>query len=138
MHQLVVVGVLQGISDLADVGEDDIGRKLDPFRVSLPQGAIGRIFHHQEGCAVGGHIKVEDGHNMRMDEIGDGLGFPLKALYLIACQFGLQHFNGCPGLETQMLTEVDFGKATLPWQLEEAVVPQLLAYPVFRYSSTPN
>ena len=48
---------------------------------------------------------------MRMLQTSNGLRFTLEPLLVVLVQGGIQDFNGSLRVETQMLAEVDFGKA---------------------------
>ena len=62
-----------------------------------------------------------------MSERGNGLGFLLEVLSLLLGQMRMQHLDGRLLVESHMLSEVDFGIATLSQQADQSVVAKLLS-----------
>ncbi len=126
MHEFLLVCVLQGGGHLLHIG-DDLGEwHQAPFGIAPPQCTIGGIVHHQEGHAVL-HIEIEDAHDGGMSQLGDGLGFVLEVLGLLAAQVDMQHLDGRLLIEAHVLPEVDLGIAALPQQGDQAIVAELLS-----------
>src|SRR5260370_28775013 len=87
-------------------------RNQAAFGIAAPQRATRGIVDHQKGHALL-HIVIEDPHDARMDECGDGLGFLLEVLRLQLAQMRMQHFDGRLLVEPHGLSQVDLGIAPL-------------------------
>src|SRR6266699_2770315 len=126
VNELAVMCVLQGRRSLLDVRNKDGGGQYNPFRVALAQGAIGGIVHDEKRNAVL-HAKVEDADDVGVDEAGDGAGFIAELLHTAADQAHLKHFDGCLGIQVNMLAEVDVGEPALPDYTHQVVAAELLS-----------
>src|SRR5215467_29618 len=84
-----------------------------------------RVVHYQKG-AFPVPAKVDDAHDMGMRQASDGTRLAKKPLHIPGCQLRVQHFDGDPGLQVDMLTQVDLGKAALTKQAQDTIVAQLL------------
>ena len=112
VDQLVLVSILQGWGNLPHIGQHCRKRQARAFGVQLAQGPIGCIVHHQKRRGAF-HTKVQHTYDMRMDQVSNGAGFATKLLDLPASQLSMQHFDGCLGLQIDMLTQVHLGEASL-------------------------
>src|SRR5438876_5306238 len=110
VDEFLLVRILQGVGYLLERSDDHRERDQAAFRIAMPQRAIGGIVHHQEGHAVL-HIIIEDAHNRRMHEPGDGLRFLLKVLGLNAAQMGMHYLDSRLLVEPQVLPAVDLSIA---------------------------
>src|SRR6266571_4543855 len=124
MDQPIIMCILQGRCNLPDVVYDGVQWERT-FGVTITQGAVGGIFHQQEwGCTV--YAKIQNAQNVRMLESSDGLGLFEKVLQVVACHASLEDFDGGFGFEIDMLTKVDFSKASAAQKPHKTIVPQLL------------
>ncbi len=76
---LVFVSILESVGYLLNIGDDGRQRDMVSFGMALAQGAIGTIVHYEEGETIG-DVKVEDAHDVGMNERRNGLGLLLKSL----------------------------------------------------------
>lgn len=84
------------------------------------------VLHHQKGSSIG-DTKIENAHNMRMNEMRDELRFPQKGLQFIWLnQARLQNLDGRPDAEQAMLCQIYLGKAALAQETDQSIV----AYPL--------
>ena len=81
--------------------------------MTLAQGAIGSVFHDEEGDIVR-YIIFHDAHNMGMLQASNSTGFVTKAALIVICQPHLQHFDSGQCVEIHVLTEIDIGETALP------------------------
>jgi hypothetical protein len=81
MNVLLIVGILQSLCDLLDIGHNGREGNVLAFGVPFPQRAIRTVVHHQEGDTIG-DIKVEDAHNVGMHKLGNCLSLLLKPIDL--------------------------------------------------------
>src|SRR5258706_10135739 len=68
MNTPVVMGVLQGSSDLFDVRDNGSEWKVGASGMALQEGAIGRILHHKKRDIILSYPEVEDLHDVGMPE----------------------------------------------------------------------
>src|ERR1051326_1202532 len=94
------------------------------------------IVHHKKGDAVH-DVVFEDTHNGGMSEMGDGTRFLEKAEFMIVGQAHLEYLDGGFSVEVDMLAEVDVSEAALSEQAHQAVVCELLTYPVWHGCISP-
>ncbi len=119
------VGVLQGGSNLLDVGHRCGEREAGTTRVTLAQGALARIVHGQKRDALF-HSKVVDAHNMRMVEASEQLRLGEEGVDIFVFQRGMQDFEGGTAFEIDMLAQIDLCEAASSKQAQQAIVAQLL------------
>src|SRR6266571_1852064 len=94
MDEMLVVGILQGISNLLDIGDDRREGQDRSFRVALAQCAAHSIVQNQKGDTIH-DVEVEDPHNMGVFEMSNDAGFFLEALYLfIVGESRVEDFDG--------------------------------------------
>ena len=74
VDHLVVMGVLQGGSDLLHVGHRGSEREAGAAGVTLPQGAVEGIVHGQKRGGLF-HGKIVDAHNVWMVQASEQLCF---------------------------------------------------------------
>src|SRR6266567_5161691 len=134
MDQLLIVGILQSLSDLFDVGDDHWEGEDAPFGMVLAQCPTRGIAHDQERGAID-DIEIKDAHDMGVFEAGDGVSLLLETLHFAPVgKARVQDFDGSGGTQTQMFAQVDFCEATSPQETDEAIVAELLADTVFQLS----
>ncbi len=111
VDELLVVGVLQGFSDLLHIGGDGC-RSGGPASGDEPtQGAVGRVIHDQIGHARF-DVKMADAHDVGMLQPGDGARLLLELLQFVSIdQLRMQQFDGDLGAQAHIFAQVDFGKA---------------------------
>src|SRR5436305_1870675 len=93
----------------------------------LSQRTVGGIVHDKKGQVLL-QVKIEDAHNMGMDETSNRARLRAKWLDVVARQVGMQHFDGRLRVEVQVLSQVDVGKTALPQQAQQTVVAQVLSH----------
>src|SRR5881227_2091901 len=126
MDKLLFMCILQGCCHLLHKGVDlRYGYQATPG-VTLSQGAVGGIIHHQKRHAIL-HIEIEHAHNRGMCQPGNRLCFLLEVLSLAARQVRMQHLNGCLQIQPYMLPKVDLSIATLSQQADQPVITELLS-----------
>jgi len=127
VDESLVVGILQGICHLLDVGDDRREGQDGAFGMTLAQRAARGVVHDQEGDVIL-HVKIEDPHDMGMAEIGNEAGFLLEALHFdgIGKQRG-EDFDRGLGAQAQVFTKVDFCEAALSQKAGEPIFAKLLA-----------
>src|SRR5436305_3346718 len=92
MNHLFLVRILQSLSYLLDVGNDDIERKLRPMGVALTKVATGSIVHDQKrGCTFNPEIQNLD--DMWMTQARNSACLGKKAFDFLIRQLSMQHFN---------------------------------------------
>ena len=89
--------------------------------MTFAQGAIGGIVYHQEWRRIL-YIKFEHTYNIWMQQARNSTCLGQKVFYIIAFQSSMEHFNGCKGIQVNMLAQVDFGKTALSNLAYEAIV----------------
>jgi hypothetical protein len=94
--------------------------------MAFAQGTIRGIIYDEVGSAIL-HVKFEYAHDIGVDETGNSSSLGTKVFHIIFIEARMQNFNGGSGIEVDMLTEVNLGKAALPKQADEAVVSKLLS-----------
>src|SRR5207302_10781471 len=92
----------------------------------LAQGAIGSIVHDQERSGAL-DTKIEDTHNMRMDEMSNRTCLSAKGVDILIGQLRVEHLDGSLGSQVNVLTEVDFGKPAFAQYTDEAIVAKLVS-----------
>jgi len=123
MDQLLLMGILQGVGNLLDVGDDGRQRQRHAFGMLATQGAVGGVVYHEEGDAIL-DIEVQDAHDMRVNERGNSLGLELEVLYVVGIgQLGVQDFDGGLPIESQVLSEVNFGEASTAQTVASLIQP---------------
>ena len=94
MDQFLIVGTLQGLSYLLDIGDDGGECKRGAFGMEITQGSIEGIVHHQEGNSAL-HTELEDTHDMGMDKASNGTSFGAECIHIVAAQLRVEHFDSC-------------------------------------------
>ncbi len=84
------------------------------------------VVHHEKG-SFPVPAEVDDAHDMGMRQARDGARLGEKTLHVLGCQLGVQHLDGDPRLQVDMLTQVDLGEAALVKQAQDMIVAQLLS-----------
>ncbi len=135
VNQLVFVGILKGIRHLPHIDPHRLQRHHAALGMALAQRAIGGIIHHQKGRALVQSI-IQQVNNMRMGQLGNRLRLIEKALGLLLGQFAKQDLNRSLRPQARMLAQIDLGKAAMPQQADQTIVPKLLAHTIC-HSLTP-
>src|SRR5262249_15078812 len=127
-----IVGILQGFSDLLDVGDDRWEGEDTPLGMALAQRATWSITHDKERDAMD-DVEIEDAQDMGMFQAGDGVSLLLETFHFaLVGQARVQDFNGCAGTQPQMFPRVEFCEAAPPQETDEAIVAKLLANTVLQ------
>src|SRR5438105_9426561 len=111
MNQLLLVSVLQCISNLFDIRYNSRQWDRSSFAMKLTQSAIRGVTHNQERDFTF-HAKVQNPHDIGMLQAGNDTSFRTKLLYIVSCQLGLQDFDGGVRTKVEMLSQVDLSEAT--------------------------
>src|SRR6266852_3963894 len=113
MDESLVMGILQGVGDLLDVGDNRRKGQDCPFGIALAQRATCGVAHDEERGVID-DIKVEDAHDVRVFEMSDSLSLFLEVLdFLSAGESGVKDFDGGMGVQAQVLAQVDFRETAL-------------------------
>src|SRR6266568_2712972 len=123
------MGELQGVGNLLDIGDDSCDGEDSAFGMTIAQGAIGSVVHHQEG-GFALYAKFQHTDNMGMDQAHQVACFHTELVHVVAGQLAMQHFDGGLGAEVNMFSKVDFSEATFSQWADELIVAKLLAYAV--------
>src|SRR5207244_5889096 len=95
--------------------------------MALAQGPIRRVAHHQKsGTAF--NTKIEGLHNMRMLQVSKGVGLGEKPCRILPVEIPIDYLNSHRHVIDKMLAQIDFRKAILPQQANQAIHAQLLTY----------
>src|SRR5579884_3769197 len=121
VYQVALVRILQGRSDLFDIRNQFRRWLRDASGEETAQRAMRRVIHHQKREVVL-YAGIEDAHNMRVNQTGDGARLVKKCIDVLARQPGLQHFDSDQRLEIDMRTQVDIGEAALAQQAFQLIV----------------
>src|SRR5947207_11103185 len=113
--------VVQCFGHLPDIGDNGCKWHSCASRVVLAQGAIGGIVHNEKGDTIF-YSEIMDADNMGMDETSKRVCFCVELRFLLTRELGMQDFDGCLAAQVQVLPQVDFSKATLADQMEQAIV----------------
>src|SRR5215467_3749592 len=113
--------VIQCFGHLLDIGDNGCKWHSCASRVALAQGAIGGIVHDEKGDTIFDG-EIVDADNMGMDETSKRACLRVELHFLLTRELGMQDFDGCLGIEVQVLPKVDFSKATRADQMEQAIV----------------
>src|SRR5438477_11255305 len=97
--------------------------------MTLTQRAIGGVVHHQKRSRAL-NTKVQDLDNIGMAQMGNRTCFDEKAFWIIACQLGMEYFNGSLSVQMKMLSQVDFREVPLSEKADESIVTKLLSHVV--------
>ncbi len=97
--------------------------------MTLAQGAVGRVVHHQVRCIIR-YAEIEYAYDMRMDQAANDARFRQEALLVTYRQAQVQYFNGGIGIEIGVLCQVDFCESPPAQQANQLIIPQLLSRPV--------
>lgn len=87
------------------------------LRTSITHHSLGSILHDEKWSTIF-YPKLEDTDDMGMRETSHQARLAAKFFTLLICEPSVQHFDGRLGVEVQMFTQVDIGKATLSDQIE--------------------
>src|SRR5262245_32764809 len=79
VDELALVGILQGTSDLLDIGDDQGQGNSGARRMFLAERLVGCVIEHQEGSAIL-KIEIEHSHNMGMRQFSDHLCLTLEGV----------------------------------------------------------
>ena len=82
VNQLLIMGILQGRSNLLYIRHNDTDRDWYTARMALAQGAIGRIFHNKKRSGAF-DPKIQHTYNVRVYKVSNGAGFCAEILYII-------------------------------------------------------
>src|SRR5713226_8011704 len=94
------------------------------------------IIHHQKGGrALDGELT--HAHNIRMGQLGNGLGFSQEELLILLVEHGMENFDRGIASQVEMLSQVDFRKAPLPQETMQTIVPKPLSFTLWHSHSTP-
>src|SRR6266704_801312 len=136
MDEFLLMGILQSIGHLPDMGDDLGERHHRALGIAAAQGAIGGIVHHQKRHPVL-HIIIQDAHNRGMHQLRNRLGFLGEVRRLLVGQVGVQHLDRRLQRESHMLPEIHLGKAALSQRSDQPVVTKLLANSICHRSLHP-
>src|SRR2546425_10063080 len=98
--------------------------------MSLAEGALRSILHHQKRRAIL-YCKIEDTHNMWVGQENQSLCFLQKGFGTLVLEERVKNFEGGVTFKVDMLSQIDFGKASASQEPKQAVVTQLLSHTVF-------
>lgn len=126
MDKHLIVSILQGGSDLGNVGDDGVYGELRSLGVALAQVAAGGILHDEKRGAVL-YAKVEDLDDMGMPQAGNGARFGEKSGLFSGAQVSMQDFDSGRCVQVDMFCQVDVGEVTASEQLYETIVAEQLA-----------
>ncbi len=90
MDQFLIMGILQSISDLLDIGDDRSNWKDGSLWMSLSQRPTHGVVHHQKGCFAL-YAKFEDTHDMGMDQVSYRMCLCAEAFDIVIGQLGVEH-----------------------------------------------
>src|SRR5712692_2617260 len=97
VNQLFIMGILQGVRYLLDIGDDDFHGKPRSPGVVLAQVTISCIVHHQKrSCVL--HPEVQHLDDMRMAQMGNGACLGEETLRIMTCQLPMEYFYGSLGM----------------------------------------
>jgi hypothetical protein len=99
--------VVQCFSHLPDIGENGCKWHSRAYQVALAQGATRGIVHNEKGDTIF-YGEIVDTDNMGMDETSKRTCLSVELLFLLTRELGMQDFDGCLGVEVQVLPQVDF------------------------------
>ena len=111
MDQPLVMGILQGRSDIRDIADDGLEGNPAAARMAFAQSPTRRVLHHQIGHFLR-KTKVENANNMRVIQVAQLTGFNEKVPHCIRGQMGVEHFDGNQRVEVDLFRQVHIGKAT--------------------------
>src|SRR5712692_1687518 len=128
MDQAFIMGVLQGTGHLFDVGDDGGQQDSRALWVTLAQGAVGCVFHDDERD-TSFDAEVQDLYDVRVLE-AKGACLDEEAVQVVLGELW-EDFDGDLSVAAiEVLGQVDFAEATGSQQAREAVVVELLSYPI--------
>ena len=127
MHDILLMGVVQGLTDLCEDGEHLIPGEQACLVEPLAQRSARGICRGQIGPAV---IKahIHEGEDMGMVEVFKKLSFLNEAVTFSDWQVHMQQFEGNDTIaQVEMLCSVDCAKAARGDLFDETIVADLLA-----------
>src|SRR5579885_1339156 len=133
VNNLAVMGVLESLRYLLDVGDSPVQLYLLPARMPTAQRATGGIIHDQERNAFV-QRKIQYPHNMRMNQRDDGLSLIMKLLNILFAQMRRKDFEGrALACQADVLAQIDLSEAAAPEKLNEAIIAPLLTDTIFHH-----
>src|SRR5215467_7003727 len=126
VNQAPVMGILQRGGHLLEVGDDGLERQPHSLWMELAQGATRSILHDQKRRARL-HPKVQDAHDMRMAQGGQGTSLAQKVFHLTLVPRAMEQFDGGLGAQMHMLSQVDRPPMPLSQHLDEPIGSELLS-----------
>ena len=132
MHQVLIMGTLQGRGKRHDMRDDGREGHYRPRRTQPAQVAIGCIVHHQKRRFLF-QTEVEHTNDMRMHQVADVTRLGEKVCQRGRVQPRAQDFDGDRGIQIEVLTEIHIGKSTFAQKLNQTIIPQPLLY-LFHYA----
>ena len=128
VDEAAAVGVTGCLGDVAGIGNRLLQGQLAPGAVQAAQALLQRLaghelLHHVVQVLV--VVEVEDLHDVRVAQLGDGGGFLLEAgdELGIARQVRVDHLDRHDALQVGVVGFVDGRHTALPEQLVDAVAP---------------
>src|SRR5579859_2237076 len=124
MDVMLIVSILEGISDLFEIGKNSDGRNIAAAGMAAAQCAIGGVIHDQKWSAIF-HIEIIDADNVGMAQASDDARLPAKLIQVAAFQARAQDLDGGIGVQVDMHTQINVREAPLGYQMEQPVIAQL-------------
>src|SRR5579884_612650 len=112
MNDFLLVGILQSGGKLHDIIDNRIEGQACATRIALTHRSIGRVIHLQLMYNAL-DAKYKHAHDIRMSKAGNGARFIQKRSNILAFQTRMKYLYRSLGIEKHVLTQVDFGEASL-------------------------
>src|SRR5947209_6394378 len=134
MHQVSIMGILEGRGQLYDQIHYCVQGNALIFGITVPQGSPGHVFHHQERQILLTEAKVEQWHNMLMAQANRACFIEERFEVLALGEWSLDELDSYQAAFAEILSLVNLTEAACTKSAQQTIVTDELAAPILRES----